>query len=99
MGTVSRLRMFGNRVSRRVFGSRRDEVTREWRKVHKEELNNLYFSPNFIRAIKSRTRWAGHVASMVEKRGIYKILVGKPDRKRPLGRPRPMWEDNIKVNL
>jgi hypothetical protein len=100
MGTVSRLSMFGNMVLRRIFGSRRDEVTRERRKLHNEELNNLHFSPNCIRAIKyRRKRWAGHVASMGERRGVYKVLVGKLDGKRPFGRPSLIWEDNIKMNL
>ena len=89
MGTVSRLRMFGNRASRRIFGSKRSEVTWEWGKLHNEERNDLYSSPNFILAVKSRrTRRAEHVASMGERRGVYKVLVGKPEGKRQLGRPR-----------
>jgi len=84
-----RLRVFGNRVLRRIFGPKRDEVTREWIKLHNKELNDLYSSPNIFRVIKfRRIRWAGHVARMGEKRGVYKILVGKPEGKRPLGRPR-----------
>jgi len=95
-----RLSVFENRVLRKVFGPKRDEVTGEWRKLHNEELNDLYCSPNIVRAIKSRrSRWAGHVARMVERRGVYRILVGKPEGKRPLGRPRHRWEDNIKMDL
>jgi hypothetical protein len=94
-----RLRVFENRVLRRIFGSKRDEVTREWRKLHNEELKNLN-PPNIFRVIKSRKmRWAGHVASMEERRGVYRVLVGKPEVKRELGRPRLRWEDNIKLNL
>jgi hypothetical protein len=72
------------RVSRRIFGPKRDKVTEEWRKLHNEELNDLYCSTNIIQVIKSRMRWAGHVG---ERRGIYRLLVGKPEGKRPLGRP------------
>ena len=72
----------------------------EWRKLHNEELNDLYSAPSIVRVIKSRRmRWAGHVARMVERRGVYRILVGKPEGKRPLERPRRRWEDNIKVHL
>jgi hypothetical protein len=84
-----RLRVFENRVLRRIFGPRRDEVTADWRKLHNEELRNLYSSPNVIRMMKSKgMRWAGHVARMGETRNAYKILVEKPEGKRPLGRPR-----------
>ena len=76
------------------------EVTREWRKLHNEELNDLYSSPNIAWVIKYiRMRWVGHVACMWERRGSYKILVGKPEGKRPLERPRRRWEDNIKMDL
>ena len=95
-----RLRVFENRVFRRIFGPRRDGVTGEWRKLHNEELNDLYCSPNIMRVIKSRRmRWAEHVARMEEGRGVHKVLVGKPEGKRPLGRPRRRWEDNIKMDL
>jgi len=92
--------VFENSVLRRIFGSKRDEVTGEWRKVHNKKLNNLYSSPNILRVIKSRRmRWTGHVARMGEKRGVYRILIGKPEGKRPHGRPRRRWEDNIKMDL
>ena len=95
-----RLKVFDNRVLRRIFESKRDEVTGEWRKLHNEELNYLYCSPNIVRAIKSRRmRWAGNIARMVERRGVYGVLVGKSEGKRPLGRPRLRWEDNIKMDL
>ena len=92
--------MFENRVLRRIFGPKRNEVTGEWRKLHTEELNDLYSSPNTVRVIKSRRmRWAGHVACMMEGRGVYRVLVGKPEGKRPLRRPSRRWEDNIKMVL
>jgi hypothetical protein len=95
-----RLRVFENRVLRRIFGLRRNEVTGEWRRLHNEELIDLYSSPNIVRAIKSRRmKWAGHVARMGERRGAYRVLVGKPEGRRPLRRPRRRWEDNIKTDL
>ena len=95
-----RLRVFENRALRRIFGTQREGVTGEWRKLHNEELNDLYSSPNILRLIKSRRmRWAGHVARMEEGRGVHKVLVGKPEGKRPMGRPRRKWEDNIKMDL
>jgi hypothetical protein len=87
-------------VLRRVFVPKSDEVTGEWRKLHNEELNDLYSLPNIVRVVKARRmRWAGHVARMGENRGVHRVLVGKPEGKRPLGRPRHRWEDNIKMNL
>jgi len=87
-------------VLRRIFGPRRDEVTGEWRRLHSEELNDLYSSPNIVRVIKSRRmRWDGHVARMGEERGVSRVLVGKPEGKRPLGRPRRRWVDNIRMDL
>jgi hypothetical protein len=84
--------VFENRVLRRVFGPKRDEVTGEWRKLHNEELNYLYSVTNIGRVVKSRRiRWAGHVARMGEVRGVYSALVGKPEGKSPLGRPRRRW--------
>ena len=92
--------MFENRVLRRVFGPKRDEVTREWRKLHNEELRDLYSLPNNVRVVKSRRmRWAGHVARMGEGRVVQRVLMGKPEGKRPMGRPRRRWEDNIKMVL
>ena len=94
-----RLRVFENRVLRRVFEPKRDEVIEEWIKLHNEELSDLYL-PNIVRVVKSRRiRWAGHVARMGEGRGVYRVLVGKPEGKRPLGRPRRRWEDDIKMDL
>jgi hypothetical protein len=95
-----RLRVFENRVLRRIFGPKRDEVTGEWRKLHNEELNGLYSVPNIVRVIKSRRmRWARQIARMGEGRGVHRVLVGKPEGKRPLRRPRHRWEDNIKMDL
>jgi hypothetical protein len=95
-----RLRVFENRVLRRIFGPKRDEVTGEWRKLLTEELRNLYSSPDIIRQVKSRRmRWAWHVARVGEDRNVYKVLVGKPEGKRPLGRPRRRWEDEIRMDL
>ena len=92
--------VFENRVLRRVFGPKRDEVTGEWRKLHKEELRDFYSLPNIVRVVKlRRMRWAGHVARMGEERGVHRVLVGKREGKRPLGRPRHRWEDNIKIDL
>jgi hypothetical protein len=95
-----KLRVFENRVLRRIFGPKRDGVTGGWRKLHNEELHNLYSSPSIIGIVKSRSmRWAGHVARMGEKRNVYRLLVGKPEGKRPLGRPRRRWIDTIKMDL
>ncbi|KAJ4438440.1 hypothetical protein ANN_14385 [Periplaneta americana] len=95
-----RFRVFENKVLRKIFGAKRDEVTGEWRKLHNTELHALYSSPDIIRNIKSRRlRWAGPVARMSESRNAYRVLVGRPEGKRPLGRPRRRWEDNIKMDL
>jgi hypothetical protein len=93
----NRPRMFENQMLRRISGPKRDEVMGDWRKLHNEELHNLYSSPNIIRMIKSRRMsWAGHVARMGETRNAH---MGKPEGKRPLGRPRRRWVDNIKMVL
>ncbi|KAJ4444166.1 hypothetical protein ANN_05955 [Periplaneta americana] len=95
-----RLRVFENRVLRKMFGAKRDEVTGEWRTLHSTELQALYSSSDIIRNIKSRRlRWAGHVARICESRNAYRVLVGRPEGKRSLGRPRRRWEDNIKMDL
>ena len=100
MREEGRLRVFDNRVLRRVFGPKRDEVTGEWRKLHNEELSDLYSLPNILRVVKSRRmRRARNVARMGEGRRVHRVLVGKLEGKRPLGRPRRRWEDNIKINL
>jgi hypothetical protein len=92
--------LFENRVLRRIFGPKRDEVTGEWRKFQSEELPILYSSPNIVRPIQSRRmRWAGHVARMGEEINVYKVLMGKPEVRRPLGRQRRRWEDGIRMDL
>jgi len=92
--------VFENIVLSRIFGPRREEVTGEWRRLQNEELNDLYSLPNILRVIKSRRmRWAGHVARMGEERGVYRVLVGKPEERRPLGRPRRRCVDNIRLDL
>jgi hypothetical protein len=95
-----RLRVFENMVLRRLFEPKRDEVTGEWRKLHNEELNDLYSLPNIVQVVKlRRIRWAGHVARMGEDRELHRVLVGMPEGRRPLGRPKRRWEDNIKMDL
>jgi hypothetical protein len=99
LGEEHRLRVFENRVLRRIFEPKREEDG-SWRKLHNDELHDLYSSPNIVRVIKSRRmRWTRHVARMGEGRGAYRVLVGRPEGKRPLGRPRRRWEDNIKMDL
>jgi hypothetical protein len=93
-----RLRVFENRVLRRVFGPKRDEVTGEWRKLHSKKLSDLYSLPSIVRVVKSRRiRWAGHGGRMGEGRGVHRVLVGKPEGKRPMGRPRRRWEEVSKI--
>jgi hypothetical protein len=92
--------VFENRVLRRIYGPKRDGVTGGWRKLHNEELHGLYSSPSIVRVIKTRRmRWAGNLAHMGEVMGAYNILVGRPEGRRQLGRPRRRWEDNIKMDL
>jgi len=95
-----RTRVFENQVLRRIFVPKRDKVIGEWRKLHNDEPDDLYSAPSIVQVIKSRRmRWAGHVLCMREGRGMYRVLVGKPEGKRPLGRPRRRWEDDIKMDL
>ena len=94
-----RLILFENRMLRRIFGPKRDEVTREWRKLHNEELNDQYCSPNIVWVINLRMRWAGHVARMGERRDVYRVFAGKPDGTKRLGKTRCRWEENIKMDL
>jgi hypothetical protein len=95
-----RLRVFDNRVLRRIFGPKRDEVTGEWKKLHNEKLHDLYSSPTIVQVIKSRRmKWAGHVAHIGEGRSVYRVLVGEPEEKRLLGRPRHKCENNIKTDM
>jgi hypothetical protein len=99
LGEEHRLRVSENRVLRRIFGPER-EVDGSWRKLHNDEPHSLYSSSNIVRVIKSRRmRWAGHVTRMGDGRGVYRVLIGGPEGKRPLGRPRRRWEDNIKMDL
>jgi hypothetical protein len=99
LGKEHRLRVSENRMLRRIFGPKREEVVGDWRRLHNEERRNLYVTPNIIRMIKSRMRWEGHVICMGEMRFAYKIFVGKPERKRPIGRPRRRWKNNIIMDL
>jgi hypothetical protein len=99
------LRMLENRVLRGIFGPKREDVTGEWRKLHNKELNDLYCSPNIVQVTKSGMRWAGQVARMVKRRGVYRVLVGTPEERDHLGDPVVdgriilRWEDNIKMDL
>jgi len=95
-----RLRLFENKELGRSFGPKRDEVTEEWKKLHTEQLNDLYSSPNIFRVIKSRRmRWMGNVARIGKGKGVCRVWMRKPEGKRPMGRPRSRWEDNIKVDF
>ena len=94
-----RLRALENKVLRKIFGAKKDEITGEWRKLYNTELHALYSSPNIISDLKSRLRWTEHVARMDQSRNEYRVSVGKPEGKRPLGRPRRRWEHNIKMDL
>ena len=95
-----RLRVFEIKVLRKIFGAKKDKITGEWRKLHNAELHALYSLPNIIRRLKSRQlRWAGHVARTEQSRNAYRVLMGKSEGKRPLGRPRRRWEDNIRMDL
>jgi hypothetical protein len=99
LGEEHRLRVFENGVLRRIFGPKREEDG-SWRKLHNDELHSLYSSQNIVRVIKSRrVRWAGHVARIGERKGVYRVLVKRPEGKRPLTRPKRRWEDNIKLDL
>ena len=100
MGEEDRLRVFENKALRKTFEAKRDEITGELRNLHNVELYAYYSSPNIIRSFKSRRlRWAGHIARMEQPRNTYRVLVGKPEGNRPLGRPRRRWEDNIRMDL
>jgi hypothetical protein len=91
--------VFENRILRRIFGPKTNEVTGEWRKLYNEEFNDLYLSPSIVRVIKLKTmRCLGHIACMAEERGMYMVLVGKPEKMRPLARPRNRWEEDIKID-
>ena len=94
------MRVFENLVLRRIFGPKREEVTGEWRKLHNEELSDLYCSPHIVQVLKSRgMRWEGACSTYGEGRGVYRSFLGKPEGKRPLGRPRRRWGNNIKMDL
>jgi hypothetical protein len=93
------MRVFEKRVLRKIFGPKRKEDG-SWRKLHNDELHSLYSAPNIVRVIKSRRmRWAGHVVRMGDRKGVYRVLIGRPEGKRSLGRPRRRWEDHIKMDL